>query len=383
MLSRVERFFESPSRMDLRIQLKKEQPVYTNEDEVSGHVVLRNEAEVDITKITIKLSGSATSRLDSGKLTELHELFKRNKQVFPPSHCASWFTSGDLTVSPGEHAFPFSIRFPQVSECYKAHTTDIARKRSASRQPRHLLRKLPPSTGDRTTPEEIKSIAASPNTVPQARDVYFHPISVFSPPLHSLAVRKVLICSPDGSNISSSSPLTYEIVAELLHGPFLLLGHPISLRVKVLGFKLDDSNVAALLHDFQSMLIENTEVRSCGSTQVHSRSWITQTMSNLRQPLVVEDSPASESILTLNDTLWSRHCVPLHLTPTFEICNLSRSYHLVVRLGIEVVRNNDIGVSVSSLYFIALILDPPSSETRQLHCPEIQALEKELDLESA
>ncbi|THC90391.1 hypothetical protein EYZ11_010154 [Aspergillus tanneri] len=310
MLSRVERFFESPSRMDLRIQLKKEQPVYTNEDEVSGHVVLRNEAEVDITKITIKLSGSATSRLDSGKLTELHELFKRNKQVFPPSHCASWFTSGDLTVSP-----------------------DIARKRSASRQPRHLLRKLPPSTGDRTTPEEIKYVL-------EATVQY-----------NGLIFRKVLICSPDGSNISSSSPLTYEIVAELLHGPFLLLGHPISLRVKVLGFKLDDSNVAALLHDFQSMLIENTEVRSCGSTQVHSRSWITQTMSNLRQPLVVEDSPASESILTLNDTLWSRHCVPLHLTPTFEICNLSRSYHLVVRLGIEVVRNN--------------------------------ALEKELDLESA
>lgn len=60
--------------MDIQILLDNMHPVYTNEDQVSGRVILRNEAEMDIATIRIDLSGSATSRLDSGKLTERHEV---------------------------------------------------------------------------------------------------------------------------------------------------------------------------------------------------------------------------------------------------------------------------------------------------------------------
>ncbi|BCR87765.1 uncharacterized protein ACHE_40329S [Aspergillus chevalieri] len=104
----------------------------------------------------MKLSGSATSRLDSGKLTQSHQLFGRVEQVFPPDKCAAWFTSRTVTIPPGEHAFPFSIRFPQVSECYKTSPTDVSGKRPGGRRKHHLLRKLPPSSGGKTTPEEIK-----------------------------------------------------------------------------------------------------------------------------------------------------------------------------------------------------------------------------------
>lgn len=74
MPSQVERFLKSPSDMDIRIHLDGEQPTYTNEDVVSGHVMLRNGAQLDITAITIKLSGSATSRLNSNKLTQSHQV---------------------------------------------------------------------------------------------------------------------------------------------------------------------------------------------------------------------------------------------------------------------------------------------------------------------
>ncbi|GAT29916.1 hypothetical protein RIB2604_03102510 [Aspergillus luchuensis] len=113
--------------MEVEIQLDEKVLYYTNEDEVSGHVVLRSDTELDIATIVISLSGQATSRLDSRKLNETHKacavttllytsrltlpkkLFQRNEQIFPPVNCAGWFTSGAVTMPPGEHSFPFSI----------------------------------------------------------------------------------------------------------------------------------------------------------------------------------------------------------------------------------------------------------------------------------
>jgi hypothetical protein len=73
MLPQVERLFKSP-RMEIQISLDREQAVYTNKDEILGHVILRNETQVDINSITIRLSGSATSRLDVGRATETHQV---------------------------------------------------------------------------------------------------------------------------------------------------------------------------------------------------------------------------------------------------------------------------------------------------------------------
>ncbi|EYE91870.1 uncharacterized protein EURHEDRAFT_463772 [Aspergillus ruber CBS 135680] len=327
--------------MDIRIHLDREQPTYTNEDVVSGHVMLRNGAQLDITAITIKLSGSATSRLNSNKLTQSHQLFERTEQAFPPSQYATWFTSRKVTIPPGEHAFPFSIRFPQVSECYKA-TTDVCGKRPASRRTHHLLRKLPPSSGDKTTPEEIKYFLEATvrpdgilcRTQKATRDVYFRHVSTISHILPSLTGKETVTCS-SGSN-SSLSPLTCEIEAKLLNGPFLLLGQPISLNVDVIKLNLDECKSGVFLHNFQTMLIETTEVRARDSMEVHTRSCVIQTTTRVQY----EPRCMVGSTLSFDDSLWSRHCVPLHLTPTFETCNISRSYKLEIRLGIEFGRNN-------------------------------------------
>lgn len=74
MLSRVARLLGYPSNMEIQIELDERKPFYTNEDRVIGHVILRNDTEVDIATITISLSGQAISRLDSGKLTESHKV---------------------------------------------------------------------------------------------------------------------------------------------------------------------------------------------------------------------------------------------------------------------------------------------------------------------
>jgi hypothetical protein len=73
MLPQVERLFKPP-RMEIQISLDREQAVYTNKDEVCGHVILRNDSQVDINSITIRMLGSATSRLDAGRVTETHQV---------------------------------------------------------------------------------------------------------------------------------------------------------------------------------------------------------------------------------------------------------------------------------------------------------------------
>lgn len=123
-----------------------------------------------------------------------------------------------------------------------------------------------------------------------------------------------------------------------MNGPFLLLGHPILLNVEIINLDLDECKGGVLLRNFQSMLIETTEVRARRSMEVHTRSWVIQTMTRGQ----TEPVSMAGSTLTFDGRLWSQHCVPLHLTPTFETCNISRSYKLEIRLGIEFGRN-DVG----------------------------------------
>ncbi|KAL4873122.1 hypothetical protein BDV12DRAFT_192621 [Aspergillus spectabilis] len=377
--------------MDIRIHLCREPPVYTNEDEVSGHVILTTETQVDISTISIKLAGTATSRLYSGRLTESHQLFKTSKQIFPPFKCASSFTSRSATVSRGQHAFAFSIKFPQASQCYK--TTNIAGKQQPSRRAQHLLRRLPPSSGNGTKPEEIKySLEATVRqdglicgTHKAIQDIYYHSISFIMFPLHgqnALTDSKRITCSADSSSGFLAPPSsTCSARATLLNGPYLLLGQPISLAVDIID--LNERSTSISLHDFQSMLLETTEVRARGSTETFMRSWVMQTMANLRQPLVPHEAHTEirGPVLSLDDSLWSRHCVPLFLTPTFETCNISRSYKLEIRLGIGLGGVNTRIVEFQfAVYVVSLPLKGTFGED-EVPAPEYrekEELEKEL-----
>ncbi|KAL2844012.1 hypothetical protein BJX68DRAFT_269878 [Aspergillus pseudodeflectus] len=332
--------------MEIQISLDREQAVYTNKDEVCGHVILRNDSQVDINSITIRMLGSATSRLDAGRVTETHQLFKTNIQLFPPKEFASFSKSRPVTVSPGQHVFPFSFSFPHASECYKASLTHGADgKQTGSKKTHHLLRRLPPSTGDATTAEEIKYLLEA--TVQQdglmrgthkaIRGVYFYCTSTMHLPMRGITDKRSVVCRPDLSEpISprSQEPIC-QIEATLLNGPFLVLGQPIPLRVEMTNLPgLSSSNHTVSLHDFQSMLIETTEVRAKGSIESKTRSWIIQTMANLRQSLVSGYDDMAEPVLRVDEGVWTRHVVPTFLTPTFETCNVSRNFKLEIRLGI-------------------------------------------------
>lgn len=161
-------------------------------------------------------------------------------------------------------------------------------------------------------------------------------MSAIPKPSQSVVVRKTVTCNTKAAGLLCP-PLTYEIQAELVNGPFVLLGHPIALSVKVTN--INDEKPDVSLRDFQSMLIETTDIRAHGIMQSATRSWIIQTITNLGQPFL-SAVPASGMVMTLDDAVWSRHRLPHCLTPTFETCNVTRSYKLEIRLGIEFGRNN-------------------------------------------
>ncbi|QKX54175.1 uncharacterized protein TRUGW13939_01259 [Talaromyces rugulosus] len=332
--------------MDVRIHICN-----SNADSVSGHVVLACETQVDIATVAIKLSGSAISRVHSRRLSESHQLFGTSEQLFPPNKCASAFTSRSVTLPPGERVFSFSIQFPN------SH---------------HLMRNLPPSTGDKSSPEEIKYVLEA--TVQQdglirrtrkaTRDVKFYPISTITLP-------------PEGQQVQTKMKrITYhakgsscEVSATLLNGSFLFLGQAIPLAVEVTNTNQSSNDIFLL--DFQSMLFETTEVRAQGAAESVTRAWMVQTIANLQQPFVPEFRN-DETVCVVNNNLWSRHNVPLFLTPAFETCNISRRYKLEIRLGIGFAGNN---VRIVEFQFPVYIVSPGLSAGSSTIEMEMQAPE--------
>ncbi|OGM39487.1 hypothetical protein ABOM_011747 [Aspergillus bombycis] len=259
--------------MDLQVRLDQEWGAYTEKDTVSGQLVLRNKAPVNISTIIVKLFGIATSRLNSGKYIESHQLFQRVQNVFPPQKMAEMPGSRSLTVGCGTHVFPFSL----------------------------------------TT-----------------RNILFYPVHGFSLPKSILGRRCLLPISHD--SVGSCSPLAYQVDVELLNGQCLLLGYPIPLKIKLT--KVGDRECFVWLNDFQTMLVGSTETHASGLVEKDTHFQVIQTMSNIHH-VVSHDRALHGAELCIGDSLWNKHRLPIALTPSFETCNISQTYTLEVRLGLQ------------------------------------------------
>ncbi|OJJ03745.1 hypothetical protein ASPVEDRAFT_752573 [Aspergillus versicolor CBS 583.65] len=327
MLSQVDRLLGASPCMDVRIHLCKE----SSADAVAGQVVLASDTQLDIATVAIRLSGSATSRVHSGRLSESHQLFNISEQLFPPSKFANSFSCKNVTLPPGEHVFAFSIKLPQTTQ----HKTS---KRS----------QLPPSTGDKSSPEEIKYVLEA--TVRQngfGRGLLrgrkaTRSINIPSQPNTTLPSQPQIQAQTRRiTSTAGTEPSTCEARAKL-NGPFLVLNNPIPLSVEIANISTD----SIYLHDFQTMLFETTDVRAKGHSESHTRSWVVQTMANLQQPFVPEirdidgTDGEEELVFSLDKSLWSRYIVPPALSPSFETSNIRRRYRLEIRLGIRFGGNN-------------------------------------------
>ncbi|KAE8412021.1 hypothetical protein BDV36DRAFT_288243 [Aspergillus pseudocaelatus] len=330
--------------MDLHIRLDQERGAYTEKDTVSGHIFLRNRSPVNISTITVKLSGIATSRLSSGKYIESHQLFQRFQNVFPPHKMPDMPLSKTLTVGSGTHIFPFSLTFPSTSECHKISLDEIKPNPSCTgflyrkNRTHHLLRRLPPSTGDTLSAWEVRyflDVAVTKTGLLKGvekltRNILFYPVHDFNLPKTILGRRCLLSINHD--SVISGSPLAYQVDVELLNGQCLLLGYPIPLKIKLT--KIGDRDCFVWLNDFQTMLVGSTETHASGLVEKDTQFQVIQTMSNIHH-VVCHDGASNGTELSIGDSLWNKHRLPIALTPSFETCNISQSYKLEVRLGLQ------------------------------------------------
>lgn len=124
-----------------------------------------------------------------------------------------------------------------------------------------------------------------------------------------------------------------QIDTRLSNGPSLSLGHSLPLGIEITKF--GDCNCQVFLKEFQTMLIETTQIRAEGSYESFDRFWLIQTTANMKQAIFPDFVPSGFTAC-LPEELWASHRLPSSLAPNFEICNIKKTYQLEVRLGLEV-----------------------------------------------
>jgi hypothetical protein len=166
--------------------------------------------------------------------------------------------------------------------------------------------------------------------VQQRRDILFCPLLRFAPQLDPYEASQFI--NFDRETADQAGLLLWQINTELLNGHFIMSGYPVPLRVSVM--KLCQQSCNIWLQDFQIILIETTQTRVHGSISISNHCWMVHTVANLKQKLCSRNEPAG-TVMEVPEAIWASHPVPSALSPSFETCNISRSYQLVLRLGFE------------------------------------------------
>lgn len=181
--------------------------------------------------------------------------------------------------------------------------------------------------------------------IKKSRQICFNPTAAPFQPLNPLIHRREI--SFRCSNIDRDSThitTTYQIAIELGGGGQLILGRRVPINVHVTEIGTTGQNI--ILNDYQVMLIQKTVTRVGTQSKVHHLFRTLRTVSNLNVETSVAEKPRKTTV-TLADNLWGAMNLPTDITPTFETCNISRSYKLEVRLGFR-GGPKKVGISVSA-----------------------------------
>ncbi|KAJ5362095.1 hypothetical protein N7541_002939 [Penicillium brevicompactum] len=155
-------------------------------------------------------------------------------------------------------------------------------------------------------------------------DLQFKYLSDPLPQQRPLKQECVLMVNPQ---IVSGSPLSFKIDTELQNGPCLLLNQPIPLKIDIT--KHGDVCCGIILNEFQTMLVEKTQVKAQGITESSTSTWIVQSSANMDYPVALAKSRAGK-VVTLRDSIYSQHPLPPGLTSSFETQTIIQEFDFPV-----------------------------------------------------
>ncbi|KAJ6008727.1 hypothetical protein N7522_003743 [Penicillium canescens] len=169
-----------------------------------------------------------------------------------------------------------------------------------------------------------KSLVAAP----QSNGPFIEKISPSTGDSESIAeVQYKLIVVVTG--LDGCTPTSFfRIVVRLLNGPCLNLDSPLPLNIQVT--KLPGLDYDILLSEFQTMLVETTEVRAQGITQKCVKPWIVDSTARINHLIRFEEATVDLVSSMKNHPCFNKR-LPSELTSSFEVCNIKRTYKLDVR----------------------------------------------------
>ena len=131
--------------------------------------------------------------------------------------------------------------------------------------------------------------------------------------------------------ISPGQPVRLSLDARLPNPGILTCGQDIPLRI--LFKQLSERSEAVYIQTLQIELVGHTKVRAHGVYRTESTSWVITTQSNLQYEIgSLGDAVGTETELTKE--FWYGRTLPDTVAPSFITCNISRSYELVISLGL-------------------------------------------------
>ena len=130
---------------------------------------------------------------------------------------------------------------------------------------------------------------------------------------------------------SSLEPPNFQVDARLPNPPIVTCNERLPLRILVqkLGETMDQVFVDML----QIELIGYTHIRAHDLKRSESTGWILFSQSNMKMPLGDSLDPVGKE-WKVPQRLWENIPLPGNVAPSFDTCNLSRTYELEVRIGL-------------------------------------------------
>lgn len=158
-----------------------------------------------------------------------------------------------------------------------------------------------------------------------------HQFQYFNDGEPSKGKMKTLFSKKSGDAAAGRAEAPYICVDARLPQPAILTcSSPIPLRLIVK--KLNEYSEPIYLQSLQISLIGDTKVRAHELFRVETNSWVILSKSNMNIKIGNSSDPKDHEHI-IDDREWARTPLPNTVAPTFETCNISRTYQVDVRIG--------------------------------------------------